>query len=352
MNLKKTLKWLGIIFSLTIMSLYPIFENISDGGGMSQYTNHKAFMEGHSAFFDPWQYRILCPLIVEQLFPLVDGAMLDKIYHKYKTITFAERAFDLRALQDDMWLFKYTTVFVLFRFLEHLLIYFLLYKYLGLFTKNRVLRSVFLLIASWSIANAVMNSDFSMNTYMDIIIYLMAAYIVVAKQNINWLIPLSILGAMNRETAAFIPLLPFFVHLDIKNRVFPPKNIWIHTVISGLLFFSILVSIRLYYGYRPETHPWNLLKYNLYGATSFYTYFEMFSAIGFFPLICLYYWRKNSRVLQTFFWLIVPLWFGIHIVGTYAREARCFLVPMMVIFMPMIVEIIEQKFKESNIIVQ
>jgi hypothetical protein len=351
MNLKKTLKGLAIMLSLTMMSLYPIFENISDGGGMSQYTNHKAFMEGHSAFFDPWQYRILCPIIAEQLFHLVDGAMLDKIYNKYKTITFTERAFDLRALQDDVLLFKYTVAFVLFRFLEHLLIYFLLYKYLGLFTKNKVLRLVFLLIASWAIANAVMNSDFSMNTYMDIIIYLLAAYVVIAKENINWLIPLSILGAMNRETAAFIPLLPFFVHLDIKNRLFPPKNIWIHTAISSILFFSILASIRLYYGYHPETHPWNLIKFNLYSATSFYTYFEVFSAIGFFPLVCLYYWRKNSRALQTFFWLIVPIWFGIHIIGTFAREARCFLMPMIVIFMPMIVEIIEQKFREENSIV-
>jgi hypothetical protein len=349
MNVKKIMKWIGIILALTMMSIYPTFENISNGGGMSQYNNHKLFMEGHSQFFDPWQYRILCPLLVEQLYYFMDLPVLEKIHNRMKQLSFAERAEDLQALQKDFLLFKYTILFVLFRFVEHLLIYFLLWKYLGLFTKNKVLISIFILLTTWAIGNVVMNSDLSLNTYMDVILYLLAAYVIMGKKNSAWIIPLSILGAMNRETAAFIPLMLFFAHCDIKNRVFPPRNIWIQTIVSGVLFLSILIAIRLYYGYHPETHPWNLLKYNLYSATSFYTYFEIFGAVGFLPLICLYYWRKNSPILQTFFWLIVPIWVAIHLVGTFAREARCFLMLTIVIFMPMIVEIIEQKYKENNI---
>ena len=74
----------------------------------------------------------------------------------------------------------------------------------------------------------------------------------------------------------------------------------------------------------------------------------MFGAIGFFPAICAYYYRLNSRILRTFFVLIVPVWFAIHLVGTFAKEARCFLMPMCVIFFPMIIEIIEFQCKKQD----
>ncbi len=346
MNIKNTIKWIFISLLLSIMSLYPTYKNIRDGSGIAQYENHKLFMSGQSTNFDPWQYRILCPLLAEQLFHALDGSLLEGITKKFQSKSVNQNNFTMKELQKDPLLFKYTIVFILFRFLEHLLIYFLLWKYLGLFTKNKVLVSLFILIASWAMGNAVLNSDLSLNTYMDIILYLVAAYILVTKKSIYWIIPLSILGALNRETAAFIPLMLFFLQCNFKKKIFPPLNIWAITLISGVLFLLILSAIRIYYGYRPETHPWNLLKYNLLSANSFYTYFEIFGAIGFIPFICLYYWRKNSKSLQVFFWLIVPIWFGIHLVGILAKEARCFLVPLFVIFIPMIVEIIEQKSKE------
>jgi hypothetical protein len=345
MNLKQAIKGGGIALILAIMSLFPTYKNITNGAGLAQYENHKLFMARNSHDFDPWQYRILCPLLIEQLFPLIDGAVLDKISKKFQTIPVTEKATTFKELQKDPLLFKYTVVFVVFRFLEHLLIYCLLWYYLGLFTKNKVLISLFILMTSWAIGNAVMNSDLSLNTYMDIVLYLLAACVIVAKKNIYWIIPLSILGALNRETAAFIPFMLFFAHTDIKKKIVPQKNIWLVTSLSVALFFSILLSIRLYYGYRPETHTtWNSLRLNLFSSNSFYTYFEIFGAVGFLPFICLYYWRKNSHTLQTFFWLIVPIWFGVHLVGTLAREARCFLMPMIVVFMPMIVELIEEKY--------
>lgn len=342
------IKKVVIIFILSIMAVYPTYKNITNGSGLAQYANHKLFMENNSSNYDPWQYRILCPLLAEQLFYLMDGAVLTKIATQFQNIRVSEKASELRALQQDVLLFKYTIVFILFRFIEHLFIYVLLWKYLGLFTKNKVLISVFILMSSWAIGNAVMNSDLSLNTYLDIIFYLCAAYILATNKNIYWIVPLSILGALNRETAAFIPLMLFFTHFDLKNRIFPPRKIWLITLLSSVLFFSILWVIRVYYGYRPETHPWNLLKFNLLSANSFYTYFEMFGAIGFFPALCIYYYRQNSRILQTFLVLIVPVWFAIHLVGTLAREARCFLMPMLVIFFPMMIEIIESKYKKEN----
>lgn len=346
MKLKKTLHWIFVSIILTIMSLYPTYENIKNGSGLAQYENHMLFLEGKSNNFDPWQYRVLCPLLAEELFLIIDGSFLDKMNRKYQTIPLAEKAFTLQELQKDALLFKYTIAFVLFRFFEHLLIYFLQWKYLGLFTKNEVLKSVFILMSVWATGNAVMNSDLSLNTYMDIIIYLSAAYLIVAKKSIYWILPLSILGALNRETAAFIPFMLFFAHCDFRKNIFPQKEIWKVTILSLISFFTILVAIRLYYSYRPETHSWNLFEYNLFSTISFYTYFEMFGAIGYLPVLCLYFWRKNSNILQTFFWLIVPIWFSVHLVGTLAKEARCFLVPMFVIFMPMIIEIIEQKSQE------
>jgi hypothetical protein len=346
MTINKIIKTIGLALIMAIMALYPIYKNISNGAGLAQYSNHKLWLEGNSNTFDPWQYRILCPLLVEQLYYLMDGSLLNNAYNKFKLLPFAEKAFELRSLQSDPLLFKYTIVFVLFRFVEHLLIYFLLWKYLGLFTKNKILISLFILMASWAIANAVMNSDLSLNTYLDVVFYLLAAYVIVAKKNINWIIPLSIVSALNRESAAFIPLMLFFNHCDFKNKTIPPKKIWLVTTVSFALFFGILTLIRLHYGYRPESRPWNFFKYNLYGSSSFYTYLEMFGATGFLPAICLYYWRKNSPFLQMSFWLIVPIWLFIHFYATFAREARCFLVPIFMIFMPMIVELIEQKYQE------
>lgn len=347
MKFKQIIKHICIAFVLFIMALYPTYKNITQGSGLYQYENHKLFMENNSHSFDPWQYRILCPLLVEKMFYILDATVLNTLYNTFKNKSIHTNTPQLQALQQDSLFFKYTIVFIVCRFLEDLCIYLLLWHYLFLFTKNKLLISIFILLAVWAMGNAVMNSDLSLNTYMDIIFYLTAAYIIVSKKNIYWILPLSILGAMNRETAAFIPLMLFFAHCDIKNKTLPPKKIWFITSVSVFLFFFILIIIRIHFGYRPDTHPWHLLVYNLFTPTNFHTYFEMFGALGVFPFMCFYYFRKNSYLLQMFFFLIVPIWFSVHLIGTYAREARCFLMPLFVIFMPMIIEIIEEKYKSA-----
>src|SRR5882762_5751692 len=68
-----------LCFCFSLLSLYPIFRNFYYGNGILTYTRHIAFLEKRSDFYNPWQYRVLCPMIVEGMVWVYDHT-IDKIY--------------------------------------------------------------------------------------------------------------------------------------------------------------------------------------------------------------------------------------------------------------------------------
>lgn len=325
-----------ILFGLFgILSLYCVYEQVADGHSISlqeQKLRHENFLKGESDFFNPWQYRVLSPYLLEGTIYLWDrsiagiGARLPHTVREYFP-------------------------FLFLRFIQNIVIFFAafaFYKAIGIKNKTLILTGILLL--GYNMSNSTYGSDLSINTYFDVLFYLLSGYVILQRKNI-WIIPLTFVAALNRETSAFIPLMFLLFNLDFRNLRFPSKNVLTIFSISVLLFVSVYIGTRWIYGLREYqgindiNTPWEFLWFNLtYGA--FYP--EMFGVLGFGFVVALLRYNYWSHALKLFFWLIVPFWFGFHLIMSQAMETRLFLVPQALIFVPALLYVIEFEIRKSG----
>jgi hypothetical protein len=362
----KLKKILFLTVCISLLSAYPIYRNFYYGRAMLQYERHVQFMQVQSRFHNPWQYRILTPLTIEGLKIIYDHT-IDKIYPigerlKIKLPEGAdpkESTKELLALTNNPDFIKYTLLYSVVRFLQNVAIYVLGYILFSYFIKSDWLIFFALIMVSLAMGNSVNDSDFTLHTYLDNILYLLAGIVILFKRNPWYIFILTVIGALNRETALLIPFLYAISIFDwaswMKNKFnltkFPfPKFSQIAIVASSLIaFVAIFIAIRMHYGYQPQTQ-WKvpaglpMLKLNLVSLIAVKSYFEMIGAFSIIPFICLYKFKSASRVLQIWFIGIVPIWFLVHFVSVVAYQSRLFLVPTLLIFIPMLLEIIENEY--------
>jgi hypothetical protein len=254
-------------------------------------------------------------------------------------------------------------LFIFFRFVEHLLIFYLSWKLWNYFLKSRWLIFFGINFLALALGNSVAAADLSFNTYLDIIFYLLTAIIFVYKKNPLWLFPIILFGAFNRETCIMIPALYFisqtdftqfsFKKMNIKNISFPKLPLWLQTIALYIIYFSIFIGLRMHYGYRspqrwkvPSGLP--MLKLNLFSAVGVKGYFELLGTFGVIPFIILYNFKKFPHLLKKWFLFIVPVWFAVHYVSVVAYETRTFIMPMVLIFMPMVLWLIEKEISSNS----
>lgn len=364
--------WMGswykkiiLIICLTLASLYPIYKNYFYGRGIQQYERHVRFVGANSEFYNPWQYRILCPMVVEGIKWCYDHSM-DRLVPLESMITFdpniaRDASAKFKSQLNSKEAFIYLVIFAVFRFTLNILVYLLSFSLFACFTKNNWLNGMATLLVSFSMGNAVYNSDLSLNTYLDIVLFLWMACIVLYKGNEWWIIPITILGALNRETAVLIPVLYFIagaVNARNGNRLIrfvplrnPSLRTWGITATSMASFFILFAAIRYWYGYRTpdllsDQHVplgWALFKVNTFSKEAVKTYFEIYGALGFLPFVCLLTYRYNSPLLRAWSLLLVPVWIGMHCITSMASESRYYLVPLLLVLVPMLLEMIRQE---------
>jgi hypothetical protein len=263
-------------------------------------------MEGNSEFFNPWQYRVLSPLLLELA---------------------------IRTLPDA----PHYAPHLLLHFGQIVLLFLLFVVYLRLISiSNPYLMYLGLMLSAFFISHSVFQSDLSFNTYFDIIFYLLAAILILKEQYV-WLVPATLLAALNRETSGFIflmPLAPFVWRREWKSI---PRRVWLSSAASALVFVVVFVSIRAYFGYRaPEgihgmTSVMHYLKFNL---TFMRMYPELIGTLGVVPLLIFAGFSRLPIILRSWCVLIVPLWIAIHLMKSTAMESRLFLVPVVLVLLP------------------
>lgn len=367
-NKKK--KLLFLIVSFFFLSAFPIYKNYVNGEAITTYEIFRGIIEKKAKFYNPWQYRILCPLLIEVTKKTYDHT-IDRILPIEKVIHFKfdetsgftpETQRFIHELNDPQTV-KYLIIFIAFRFIEDFLILLFSFYFLSYFIKNRWLVLLGLVMVSWSMGNGVNVSDLAFNTYLDIVLYLLAACIILYQRNPWYIVPIAIIGSLNRETSLLIPFL-FFVSrikfdtssflLGIFNKtIWPPKKDFIISAVASLSFIIIFIGLRIYFGYRPQT-VWKvpaglpMLKLNLVSFVAIKGYFEMFGAFSILPLICLYKFKQCSLILRIWFVAIVPIWFFVHFYSVVTYQSRTFLVPTFLIFLPMVLEIIQKNAGLGN----
>jgi hypothetical protein len=359
-----------LCFCFALLSIFPVYRNFYYSNGMLTYERHKAVIEKRSEYYNPWQYRILCPYTVEALVKLY-SITVEKIYPVDQKIHFSIESTSGTTNETEQFVklmqtpgaIKYIIVFILFRFTEHFFIFFLAWRLWSYFVKSKWLVFFGINFLALALGNAVAVADLSFNTYMDIIFYLTTANIIVYKKKYLWLVPITVLASFNRETGILIPAFYFISQTDFtsflirkKNWdsiVFPPAKIWWLTIFLYLLFFAVFIGLRVYFGYKPQQVfkvPAGLpmLKLNFFSAVGVKAFMELLGTFAVIPLILLYTFKRLPYLLKKWFLFIVPIWFAVHFVSVVAYQTRLFLVPLAMIMIPMILWLIENEIKNNT----
>lgn len=363
-------KTILLIICFFFLSAYPIYKNYLNGEAVATYGLYKRIIEKNSKFYNPWQYRILCPLIIEGIKRGYDHS-IDKIFpvqkivhfHFKPTSGFAPETEEFIQQVNNPEIIKYIFIFLIFRLIEDFLILFFSFYLLSYFIKNNWLVFLGLIMISWSMGNGVIASDLAFNTYLDDILYLLAGCVILYKKNPWYILPITVAGAFNRETSLLIPVLFYVSSIGLDSPLGSLKNLkrlfhpslkpFLISLVSFLSFVIIFIGLRIYFGYRPQGE-WKvpaglpMLKLNVFSIVAVKGYFEMFGAFNILPLICLYKFRSCSLILRIWFIAIVPVWFFVHFYSVPAYESRLFFVPTFLIFIPMVLEVIYKNASWGN----
>ena len=356
-----------LCFCLALLSLYPIYRNFYYSNGLLTYERDQSVLQGKSEFYNPWQYRILCPYTIEGIIWIYNRT-IDKVYPIDKKVHFtidntsgiSDETAKFIQLMQTPGVIKYMLIFILFRFVEHLFIFYLSWKLWEYFVKSQWLIFFGINFLAIGLGNAVAAADLSFNTYLDIIFYLLTANIIVYKKNPLWLFVIIPLASFNRETCLMIPALYFisvtdftqfsFRKFNIKDIGFPKTIVWLQTIALYIIYFAIFIGLRYHYGYQPAQRwkvpsGWPMLKLNLFGAVGVKGYFELLGTFGVILLIVIYQFRVFPHLLKKWFLFIVPVWFFVHYISVVAYETRTFIMPMVLTFLPMFLWLIEKEIR-------
>jgi hypothetical protein len=362
-------KWLRMLIVLAVvgwMAFYPIYCSYYKANAVDHYRRHMEHVRGNSMFFNPWQYRILCPEIIEGLYWVADHTIFAVVEIKGIDLNLPGDQADknivtqelIKGLKNPEFI-KYTIIFLGFRFVQNVVLILLLYYYFALFVRNKLLIVFGLMVATLFMGNGVVDADFTFNTYMDVTLYIAAGIVIVTQRNPLWIIVLTVLGALNRETALYIPVLYFFARFrwnawpSLPNLFKNNGQVIGITAVCAVLFVGIFVAIRAYYGLQPVSTwrvaaGWPMVKLNLFSSVSIKSYMEFFGAVGLTFLWSILIFPKINKDLKLFFVVLVPLWFGIHLVSAIAYQTRLFLVPTLLVLLPAVLEHLERSYRPAD----
>ena len=164
-----------IILFLSLLSLYPIYKNFYNGAAVKTYERHIALIEGNSEYYNPWQYRMLSPMIVEGLMFMYNNT-IDRLYPIEEKLTFTiaktseptpETKEFIKLLQTKGAI-KYLLIFLILRFFLNITVFLIAWYFWRHFVSNELLIFFGLMFLSMGMGNAVIASDLTFNTYFQL----------------------------------------------------------------------------------------------------------------------------------------------------------------------------------------
>jgi hypothetical protein len=168
-----------------------------------------------------------------------------------------------------------------------------------------------------------------------------AAFVALERERDAWLLPLVLVGTLNRETALLLPVLYALVR---AGRV--PLARWLPMAAGAALAGALVyVALRMIYGFKPpyaETSPLRYLVANLRDPSAWIQVF------GFFNLWLWTVWKRWQVIppfLRRAAWL-VPVFFVLHLSVGYVREIRYFL-PLLPVVIPATLIALQRRTAET-----
>jgi hypothetical protein len=180
---------------------------------------------------------------------------------------------------------------------------------------------------------------FSLDRFFDTIFYLLAA-ILVLSNHIVWLLALIAMAIANRETAVFMPVL---ILARYPLRRVPRRPLAVAGA-AWAVAAIVYLAIHLYYGPHPRTEqsyvgPDMFLHSLAMPAQTAY----FVAAINILPILAIFVLKDVDPFLRRLFWMIVPLWFAIHIWAARLGEGLMYLAPLVLIVVPLVLQGLQRR---------
>ena len=302
-----TMLW--VTASALLLSVFTVFLHLKAlGRGYIleyQVPRHLAMLAGTAG--NPWQFRMLSAWIVEGFHRLIAAV----------------------GIHDPL-----IAAFVVVRVLTETAMFVIAWRYWRALDLSSAASFMGLALFGWSVSYANFGSDLQFNTYFDVLFYLVAAWLVV-RDRMTWLLPLTALAALNRETSGFIPLLALATW---PNDTPQGRSRALRLAGAGIAIYAVVfVGLRLVYGKQELIVPYghhpgiDLFVYNLKRARTWVQLVGTFSILPFMALASRSRWPS---LLWGVYWLLVPAWFVVHWFGAVMSETRLLLVPLAVAILP------------------
>lgn len=296
----------GCLLVLSALTVVVQFQNLFDTGAM-QIERHVALLENES--LDPWQFRVLSTYLLEGYLYIVR---------------------ELGWSRDPM------SAMLIFRGIQNLLLFGLAWLYYRTLRMQSVLTLIGLAILAWGMGQAYYESDLSFNLYFDLIFFLLAAVLISRRRDV-WLIPLSLMAMLNRETSLLIPFLLLAARVEWHPRRRLDRRVI--AIAAGALSLQIAayLLVRWYFGPKEQFYPhgvawgWDLLRYNV---GRWETWVRLGATFSIMPLLSLALFRRWPDILRRYFWTVVPVWMILHSLLGVLAETRILLGPYVLVLLP------------------
>ncbi len=193
-----------------------------------------------------------------------------------------------------------------------------------------------LTILTWSMSASLYNSDLSFNVFFDVAFYLGAGWLILERR-ITAVALLMVPAAFNRETSVLIPIMLAAAFYCDRAPDAGRRRALIAAAAGLAIYAVVFFGLRVYYGkqefltadgYYPGLE---LLWLNIRRTV---TWEQLLVTLGVVPLVALLGYRWWSAPLRIFFWVVVPIWIGVHFVAALVAETRLMLVPQALVFIP------------------
>lgn len=280
----------------------------------SAVETHNLVMGGQAG--EPRQYRILPEILVEATRSILD----------------------LGSVQDSL-----IVALVTWRFLSNVAMLsaaLLFYRVLGLTTFSRVFA---IGVIGLTLTDAINGSNLAINTYLDVSFYLLAGCAILSRSP-KWLLPITALAALNRETSGLIPFM-LLAHYYVEPKAYSSRRqavtlfLWCIFLFAGIFIGQRLLSpsqgVLIPYGVQ---FGFDLLSFNLSKSA---TWIQLFATFGILPFMAMFAYRRLPAFLRALMVLIVPFWYILHFFVGVIAESRLLLVPYALIFVPGVLLVVQ-----------
>ena len=306
----------ALVLALSLATVYDQFRGlipISPGGDPHVLVNELQVNRNHSTLLgtngDPWQYR-------------VGSEALAWVGLKAATAL----GFDEPGLVG----------FLSFRVLENIAIFglaWLLYRRLG---ASRYVAALGLALVAFALTQAHYDSALAFDTYADIAVYLAAA-VLILRRRYAWVVPLVVLGTINRETCGLVPLMLIAAAVPLGPRTREGRRVLMLGGLALVAYAATFWIVRAVVGPGGPSvphgkHPgFELLEFNV---TRVVTWDNLFRTWTIVPVLALVSWRAWPESLRLFAIAVVPAWIVLHFFLAVVAETRLMLVPYVLVFVP------------------